>query len=245
MKTKKILSKLLISVAISALLLALTSSFLAHASAVTTGSFGTVTVGGSNLYQNANNLVPIPSGWDTYETNPIAFTEISHLDYSVLYYGEPSIRIDPYVSGPNSARECDGGWVNGGYIRVSGGTHVVFTCWMKTSASAVSAYNSDPTDRYGKGARIGIDFYTSGNVIIAGALVNGVLEYPSETSLSGVPGSVGSHVPWNTAGWTMQTIDCYVPSGYGITYMIPWMQVVDSTDAGVGWFANSALYINP
>ena len=166
----------------------------------------------------------------------------------MLYYGEPSIRIDPYVSGPNSARECDGGWVNGGYIRVSGGTHVVFTCWMKTSASAVSAYNSDPTDRYGKGARIGIDFYTSSNSIDVAALVNGVIAYPYTTNpvpISGYPHSEGSHVPWNTAGWTMQTIDCYVPSGYGITYMIPWMQVVSPTDAGVGWFANSALYINP
>ena len=190
------------------------------------------------------NLGTIPSAWDTYETNPNSFTQLAHVDTSVLYNGGPSIRLDPYTGGSNSARECDGAWVNGAYIQVTGGDHIVFTCYVKTTASKYSQYNNDPTNSFGKGGRIGIDFYGPSDGILASALVNGEI-LPNGVAISGSPHAEGSGVSWNTPNWMKLTIDCVVPSGYGITKMIPWMQAQDSTDTAIAWFAGVTLYKNP
>ena len=185
----------------------------------------------------------MPSGWILTRVALNSFTEIVHVDSSVLYNGAPSIRLDPYIVGPNSARECDGAWVNGGYVSVSGGDHIVFTCWVRTTSSMNSLYNNDPTDSHGKGGRIGIDFY-NGNSVVASAIVNG--EYlPNGNAIAGNPHAEGSGVSWNTPTWTKLTIDCTVPSGYGVSKMIPWMQAQDSSDTAVAWFAGAQLYINP
>ena len=192
----------------------------------------------------ANNLVPIPS-WGAYENYPQAFTTNVHFDTNALYNGEESIRIDPPANiYANPAREANA--LNGAIIPVHAGDHIVFNCWIKTTSSQNPANNNNPATG---GGRIGIEFIY-GNYVVATAISNGVLSrpianYDSVTTVSGDPQFRGSFVSWNTGTWTLQTVDCVVPSGLGIAGMIPWMQVLGATDWGVAWFANSALYVNP
>ena len=195
----------------------------------------------------ANNLLPILSGWDTYDAHPSSFTLNAHFDANALFNGEASIRIDPHTaSDTNIAREVDDyariGSSNSAPISVTAGDHIVFTCWIKTTSSQNPAGNNNP---HGGGARLGIDI-TAGNVNAMCAVSNGLLM----SNGGPVPGYPlgkfdGSFIYWNTPTWTEQTIDFVVPSGYGITSIIPWMQVVGTTDTGLAWFANSALYVNP
>jgi hypothetical protein len=64
------------------------------------------------------------------------------------------------------------------------------------------------------------------------------------TSPPNVPAvSAGSFVPWNTSTWTKFTYDLVVPSGYGITSCIPWLQVIGFTDTGNVWYGNIEFYI--
>jgi hypothetical protein len=146
----------------------------------------------------------------------------------------------------NGAREVDGIWYN-----VSVGDHVVFKCWEKTGLSQNPAYNNDPTDSYGVGARIGMDLYAPNPnrpgyiMIVAGALVNGLGDVNGNV-ISGHFASAGSDVPCNTSTWTQQVIDYIVPSGYGITQVVGWLQMRPETgDSVQGWFADCELYINP
>jgi hypothetical protein len=189
------------------------------------------------------NLALIPVDWGDYlmygDVDYGAGPQITRVDNSVLHNGDVSIRIDPHTSSDvNTARELDSNMIS-----VKPGDHIVFTCWIKTTASQTAAYNNDPTDSYGKGARIGIDFYTASGMAGIGALVDGVGS--GSITISGNYGSAGSHIPWNTPTWTLQTINCIVPNGYSITSIIPWMQAESATDSGLGWFADAGLYVNP
>jgi hypothetical protein len=187
-----------------------------------------------------NNLAPLPSAWHlTYGTGP----QIIHLDTSVTYNGQPSIRLDRHTSADiNTGREC-----NTGGIRIKPGDHIVFKCWMKTTASGYG-----DTNPY-SGARIGIDFYNSQRIA--------ALQSPTypDTNL----GVRQNYVNWGTSQWTQRTIEFVVPQtipadgwiGYPAgslqtpTAMILWIQVwsstYGSTDPGQAWFANTELYINP
>ncbi|MCJ7632148.1 hypothetical protein MUP77_07105 [Candidatus Bathyarchaeota archaeon] len=190
-----------------------------------------------------NNLADIPDDWElTYGAGP----QIISLDYSTVHTsGHPSIAIAPHTSADvNTAREANCYGPNLAGLQVKPGDHIVFSCWIRTGLSSVnSAYNSDPTDSLGKGARIGIDFYTPSSHSGIGALVNGVGN--NANHISGWLQNAGSHVPWNTQTWTQQRIDCIVPNGYNIAFMIPWIQIELPNDAGKGWFADAELYINP
>jgi hypothetical protein len=196
-----------------------------------------------------DNSAAIPTDWGNYASDPAKWeaygsgNQIIFLDFNVVRTPDkPSIHFAlPHTSEDmNEGRECNGRW-----LPVNPGDHVVFTCWMKTTLSQYSTYNNDLTDSYGKGARIGIDFYHDNTNLLIGALVNGL---GSDTvTIPGYPQlrSAGSHVPWNTPNWTKQTIDFIVPSGYNINKVVAWMQVVESEDSGQAWFADAELYINP
>jgi len=224
------------------------------------------------------NLAVIPDDWGNYDHNPSSWigygsgNQIVFLDTTVertpgypsiwhRYTHIPACSNETYDSSQsaclshggtwnpagdmNGARECDGVWYN-----VSVGDHIVFKCWEKTGLSQHPAYNNDPTDSYGVGARIGMDLYAPDPnrpgyiMIVAGALVNGV-GY-DDTSISGHYSSAGSDVPCNTSTWTQQVIDYIVPSGYGITQVVGWMQMrPEQGDSVQGWFADCELYINP
>jgi hypothetical protein len=200
------------------------------------------------------NLARIPEDWGNYASDPTKWEaygsgkQIVFLDFNVVRtLGKPSIHFAlPHTSEDmNQGRECNGRW-----LPVREGDHVVLTAWMKTTPSDNPAYNNDPADTYGKGARIGIDFYhdngdgTTTHLDI-GALTNGL---GSDTvTIPGYPQlqSAGSHVPWNTPNWTKQTIDFIVPSGYNINQIVAWAQAVNPDDSGQAWLADAELYINP
>jgi len=186
-----------------------------------------------------NNLAPIPNGWSlTYGADP----QIIHLDTTVTYNGNPSIRLDQHTSADlNTARESNSFW-----IPISPGDHVVFSCWMKTTDSGYG-----DTNPY-SGARIGIDFYSNKRI---GSLQSAT--YPETDQSVRL-----NYVNWGTYQWTKRTIDFIVPQtvtadGYGYptgtlvapTGMILWLQVwsstYGSTDPGQAWFADARLYINP
>ena len=181
------------------------------------------------------NVVPInnlqqPIKWElTYGTGP----QIIHLDSTVTYNNQASIRIDRHtITDINSARE-----INSDGISAKPGQHIVFTCWMKTTESGYG-----DTNPY-SGARIGIDFYRNGQRI-------GSVQSPTYPDTD--QGVRINYVNWGTSQWTQRTIDFTVPqtiSGQTPSGMILWMQVwsstYGSTDPGHAWFANAQLYINP
>jgi hypothetical protein len=168
------------------------------------------------------------------------------LDTSVLYNGSPSIRVDPVGRTGNTGREVNGPWLS-----IKPGDHIVFKCWMKTSASTLG-----DTSQY-SGARIGIDFYTD-KYIVGTSTPDGKTRTPA-----GYPaGEELNYVHWGTSTWTQIVMDFVVASkypaegsGYSFgqmvtpTHILPWMQVYSSTygtsDSGKAWFANAQLYINP
>jgi hypothetical protein len=150
--------------------------------------------------------------------------------------GIPSIRIDAHSSADtNIAREADSNW-----MAVSPGQHIVFSCWMKTSASSLG-YNGV----IGYGARLGIDFYDSG-------YITGISWAGAYTVNPTYQQVVNNFVPWNSATWTLRTLDFVVPStvydvnghGHTPTGIIPWLQALLPSDAGSAWFADATLYIS-
>ena len=197
----------------------------------------------------ANNLAPIPNGWTTADTGMewgIGGVANVVLDTNVLYNGNPTIRIDPPGNTGNAARECDGP-----YISIAPGDQIVFSCWIKTTASSLGDTNPN------SGGRIGIDFYSAAGRITGTDAPDGSVWTPT----GGWPNGQ-TYVNWNTNTWTQVTISFTVPSTYPAdgttgsysagqlvipTAIIPWMQVWSSTygasDQGQAWFANSQLTI--
>ena len=183
-----------------------------------------------------SNLVPIPSGWWIDRDGQT-------LDTSVTYNGMPSIRLDKTATTSNNLnRECDSITIS-----VKPGNHIVFKCWMKTTASGLG-----DTNPY-SGARIGIDFYDNMRI--------SALQSPTYPNTA--EGERQMYVNWGTSEWTLRTIDFILPStmaadgylghpiggSYTPTCIILWMQVWSSTygatDSGKAWFANPQLYIYP
>ena len=181
----------------------------------------------------AGNLVPIPTGWWIDRNGQT-------LDYSVTYNGMPSIRLDKTTSGNNPGREC-----NSITVSVHPGDRLVFSCWMKTTASGYG-----DTNPYA-GARIGMDFYDNQRIA--------ALQSPTWPNTD--QGVLANYVKWGTNGWVQRTIEITIPTSmpadgylghpaggsYTPTNIILWMQVWSSTygttDTGKAWFANPTLYI--
>jgi hypothetical protein len=203
---------------------------------------------------NPNNRTPFPIAWEAPNIGGTSsgisvgnsYSDDSNLvlDYNNLYNGNPSIRISPTGSTANYGRECDGPW-----FAIKPGDHIVFTAWMKTTASS----NGDKTPW--SGIRIGIDFYAANGDITGTQSPDGSVWTPS----GGWPAGQ-TFVNWGTGTWTQIRMDFIVQSQYpggqsGYNYspgqmvtptcIIPWVQVCTNTDQGQGWFADTQLYINP
>jgi hypothetical protein len=197
---------------------------------------------------NPYNLVPTPQGWSTAYTGMhygIGGVANVVLDLNVGFNNNPSVRIDPVGNTDNYAREADGP-----IMTIHPGDHIVFICWIRTSASSIG----DTSVIHG--GRIGIDFYGTQR-ITGSAAPDGAVWTPTE----GYPSSeLYNYVRWGTSTWTKITMDFIVASqypadqwaGYPVgqmvvpTRIIPWIQVMcSSADQGQGWFGGSELYINP
>jgi hypothetical protein len=172
-----------------------------------------------------------------------AASSYASLDNSVLHNGDPSIRVGPdYVRG---TREVDGAWLN-----VKPGDHIVFSCWIKTAAFKSS-------DSYA-GARIGLDFYLSSSQ------GTGIATIDSAGHQAGHPNDAENvagtcRVSWGS-DWTLVTWDIYVPTTYysyvttngvhsctpvQISSVVAWFDVREVTDNAYAWFADPTFYINP
>jgi hypothetical protein len=175
--------------------------------------------------------------WLTYNYYPESYSSIVHIDTSVVFNGQDSIRIDPHTSSDdNVARECDAS-----DISISPGEEVIFSVWMLTSSSTIGDNNV-----IGDGARIGVDFYNN-------QYITGISWAGSYTPNPTYQQVVNNFVPWNTGTWTLRTLDFIVPSTVydvnGVAHtpscIIPWMQVNAVNDGGQAWFADPQLYIIP
>jgi hypothetical protein len=207
----------------------------------------------STIQLTGNNLDPIGNNnWSVHDYSEFAhnpqFSNV-HLDYGVTGpSGGPSIRIDPIGSSANSYREC-----NGLGLPVEPGQQIIFSVWIKTTASSLN------DDAIQSGGRIGIDMY-DGNW-------NGICPTfaPSGEDGSNLNAFVSS-VHWGTSSWTKLTETFKVAPQYTYmyrstggsgaynngdlvtpAYIVPWMQVWSAqyggTDQGTAWFADPELYI--
>ncbi len=172
-----------------------------------------------------------------------AASSYTTLDNSISHNGNPSIKVGPdYVRG---TREVDGAWLS-----VNPGDHIVFSAWIKTAAfSSKDSYS---------GARIGLDFYLSSSQGTGIATVDSVghqAGHPNDAE--NVAGTC--RVPWGN-DWTLVTWDVYVPTNYytyvttngvhtcspvQISSVVAWFDARDVTDNAYAWFADPSLYINP
>jgi hypothetical protein len=199
------------------------------------------------------NLAIIPTNWRIGES----WAAPSYLDTSVLHNGNNSVRIEKGTE--DKSREVDGAdftqpdWA----IPISPGDHVFFSVWMKTSVSTID--DVTPTS----GIRLGIDYYHGEGGYITGIqnpsgtppyLVGETLTFPADSYLN--------FVNWGS-DWEQRTMEFIVPDevmsngafGYILGEMVvpdrivPWIQVWSNNygnlDGGIGWFADTILYINP
>ncbi len=212
---------------------------------------------------SSNNLAPIPSAWTNqypgytaWDLNGVA-NDV--LDYNVQYNGAATIRSDPTGSTPNVCREVDGPW-----IAIQPGEHIVFTAWIKITQSGYG-----DTSPY-SGARLGVGFLDGVGRITD--LMSPTYEHATYNGVSNSPNSdagvITNYVHWGTNGWVQRTIDFVVPQtipgdGYQTPTgasspagtpcvpmgMIPelqvWSSIYGGNDPGQAWFANTQLYINP
>jgi hypothetical protein len=212
----------------------------------TISSAGTVQYAGPP----ATNFADIPADWRIGET----WNAPTYLDYNVLHNGHPSIRMEKGTDATKSreilaADKTQSDWC----IRVKPGDHIVFTVWMKTSASTIG-----DTSR-SAGIRLGIDFYTASGRINGIQSPDGSYWTPSG---GWPPNEYLNYVNWGY-NWTQRTMDFIIPNQYPSDEfggypagqlvtpdrMIPWIQVWSSShqnaDDGIAWFADAELYINP
>ncbi len=175
------------------------------------------------------------------------------LDYNVKYNGNPTIRQDPVGSTDNYCREVDGP-----YITVKPGDHIVFSVWIKTSASTLG----DPSNQ--AGGAYGIDIYGSNGRITGLNSPSGGANWTPSGGWN--LDSYLNFVPWGTNTWVLRTMDFVVPANYFAdpfngaggytagtvvvpTGIIPVLTVYSITngytDGGSAWFADPKLTINP
>jgi hypothetical protein len=183
-----------------------------------------------------DNLAPIDDGnWytDAQWIKAPAYNIV--YDTTNTYQGNPSWKIT-LSTGSNTAVDRWG-------PSIKPGDHVVFSCWIKTSAATLQADVGNPQ----AGGRIGFDIYGEGG------------------DVGGPDWGADAYVPFGTSDWKQVTIDWIVPptwtaqSGYTNSYqvgqqvtptlMAPWLQVWSDTQGtnehGTAWFSNCELYVNP
>jgi len=216
----------------------------------------------TSIPSTTSNLTPFPTGWEapsiggTSSGWSVGLSGVTNvvLDNSVLYNGQPTIRISPTGSSIDPDRENDGPW-----ITVHPGDHLVFTGWIKTSASSIG-------DTYiYHGCAMGLDFYGAKGRITGCSSPTGKTN-PSSSSGPWPSDNGGTFVSWGK-GWTQVRMDFvvqsqypadYLGSGFGTNFayspgtkvtptaLIPFFSVMDSSgEQGVAWFAGAVLYINP
>jgi hypothetical protein len=187
-----------------------------------------------------------------------AASSYASLDNSVLHNGNPSIKVGPdYV---RWTREVDGAW-----IRIHPGDHIVMSVWVKTDSCPSS------TDPQG-GACFGWDFETTTSSAAPGSL--SIVDISSDGTQAGHPTGaergwgVGTYgysingaaglsevngnivrVPWGT-DWTLIQWDFIVPSTY-YTYVTTGASFPNAMacnpvqiDTMVAWFEGRNLYDN-
>ena len=208
-----------------------------------------------------SNLTPFPTGWETPSIGgtssawSVGLSGVTNvvLDNSVLYNGQPTIRIDPTGSSTDPDRENDGPW-----ITVHPGDHLVFSGWVKTQASTIG-----DTYMY-HGICLGVDFYGANGRICGVSSPTGQPWTPS----GGYPSDNGAEfVSWGHTSWVQIKIDFTVASqypadtfgsGFGTNFaysvgqmvapvaLIPYFWCMNSSgDTASAWFAGAVLYINP
>lgn len=179
-----------------------------------------------------------------------AASSYASLDYGTLHNGNPSIRTGPdYVRG---TREVDGAWIG-----VKPGDHIVMSAWIKTAPFATTALFS--------GAEIGCDFYISSSRGSGIATIDSAghqAGHPNEADIandySSLTGGI-TYVNWGS-DWTLITWDFYVPTTYynyvtrssvqscnpvQIDSMVLWLGTRNTQANAYTWFADTALYVNP
>ena len=187
-----------------------------------------------------------------------AASSYASLSSTVTHNGNPSIRVGP--DSIRGTREVDGAW-----IRIHPGDHIVMSVWVKTDACPSS---NDPQG----GACFGWDFETTASSAAPGSLA--IVDVSSDGTQAGHPTSaergwgVGSfglsvngaaglsqvsgnvvRVPWGT-DWTLVVWDFIVPStfysyvttGASFPYAMPCSPV--QIDTMVPWFEGRNLYDN-
>jgi hypothetical protein len=202
---------------------------------------------------SSTNLEPLSA---FYADMNGAASSYASLDNSVLHNGNPSIKVGPdYV---RWTREVDGAW-----IRIRPGDHIVMSVWVKTDSCPSS------TDPQG-GACFGWDFETTASSAAFGSLAivdissNGTqaghptglergwgvgtygYSFNGAAGLSQVNGNV-VRVPWGT-DWTLIQWDFIVPSTYynyvttdaSFPNAMPSLPV--QIDTMVPWFEGRNLY---
>ena len=198
-------------------------------------------------YSYSPNLEPLSA---FYADMNGAASSYASLDYGTLHNGNPSIRTGPdYVRG---TREVDGAWIG-----VKPGDHIVMSAWIKTAPYATTALFS--------GAEIGCDFYISSSQGAGIATIDSAghqAGHPNEAEIANdYSSSTGgiTYVNWGK-DWTLITWDFYVPTTYynyvtrssilscnpvQIDCMVMWFGGRNTQANAFCWFADTALYINP
>jgi hypothetical protein len=183
-----------------------------------------------------NNLAVIPNDWSlSFGSNP----QYAFLDYDVTYNGHVSIRIGPDYVG--ATREIDGKWYT-----VRPGDHIVAKVWILVGDSSTGDTIS------WHGGRLGFDLYAHTS---AGY---GIIDsYPHDGQEH-----INSVVKWGTNVWIQKVWDLTIPSTYytqmhtgnlvwktcnpiQIDSIVLWLDVRQTTDAGLAWFSDAEFYINP
>jgi hypothetical protein len=235
MKQKNLLVHLAIIVAtvLSLFFSPIDSSLTARA---TMGSNGSIS------YHTSTNLATIPTFFSGDITG--GYAPYASVSYTTTHNGNPSIRIGPDYSS-RQTREVDGKWVN-----IHPGDHVIFSCWIKTDSFSGTTYPWS-------GGRIGIDLYIpvgDGSVSI---IDDG---HPTDQESSKGICVVGWGKDWTKVTWDFvvpstvyysarewisgQLVTIPIPNGAQIGGCIVWLDARELKDSAYAYFADSELYIN-
>jgi hypothetical protein len=199
------------------------------------------------LNPSSANLEPLSA---FYADMNGAASSYASLDYGTLHNGNPSIRTGAdYVRG---TREVDGAWIG-----VKPGDHIVMSAWIKTAPYTTSVLFS--------GAEIGCDFYISSSQGHGIATIDSAghqAGHPNEAEIANdYCSSTGgiTYVNWGS-DWTLITWDFYVPTNYynyvtrssilsinpqQIDSMVMWFGGRNIQANAYCWLADPALFVNP
>ena len=207
--------------------------------------WGTSTNGAMSIYAATTALTPTPSPTPTATPTPPSGKNLEPLsafvnsndvpimpdggnyatyDPSVTYNGNPSIQ-DIGNSPINPEGEVDGAW-----IPISPGDHIVMSVWVKTSSSTSTDLQS--------GATFGIDFLGNSNLgeAIIGSSSTQQAGQPTGAELAcGSPSAYGYTI--NAANGLTQVggLICKVPFGVSTWTEIQWDFIVPSTYYTYQW----------